>query len=52
MIESSMAEPAAMSDMRQGVPPAVAGPRAYHDFHTCDCTFAEGNAVMPRQVRI
>jgi hypothetical protein len=37
---------------RQGVPPTVAGPRAYAEPRYCGCTFAEGNTVTPRQVRI
>jgi len=36
---------------RQGVPPEVAGPRGYRDLRFCDCTFAEGNPVVARQVR-
>jgi hypothetical protein len=56
-IESSMTERAAMAEQdrqlqRHGVLPEVSGPRAYRDFRTCDCTFAEGNPVTPRQVRI
>ena len=37
---------------RQGVPPEVAGPQAYRDVRFCGCTFADGNTVTPRQVRI
>ena len=57
LITSSMAERIAMADQdralqRQGVPPKAAGPRAYRDLRHCGCTFAEGNTVTPRQVRI
>ena len=42
MIESSMAERSAMADYdrelrRQGVPPEVAGPRAYSELRYCGC---------------
>jgi hypothetical protein len=57
MIESSMAERQAMADrdrelQRQGVPPVAADPQTYRDLRHCDCSFAEGNTVTPRQVRI
>jgi hypothetical protein len=57
MIESSMTKRAAMAEMdrqlpRQGVPPEIAGPRAYRNFSTCDCTFADGNPVKPSWVRV
>jgi hypothetical protein len=37
---------------RQGVAPEVAGPQASRELRYCGCTFAEGNTVTPRQVRI
>jgi hypothetical protein len=42
MIESSMSERSAMAEhdrelQRQGVPPEVSGPRAYHDLRYCGC---------------
>ena len=57
VIESSLAERFEMSQrarelQRQGVPPDVAGPRAYRDLRYCGCPFAEGNPVTPSQVRI
>jgi hypothetical protein len=57
VIESSMAERAAMANLdresqHRGVPPEVARRRAYRDLRTCDCAFAEGNTVTPRQVQI
>ncbi len=57
VIESSAAERWEMSQrdrelQRQDVPPEVAGPQAYRDLRYCGCTFAEGNTVTPRQVRI
>jgi hypothetical protein len=57
LITSSMAERIAMADQdralqRQGVPRGEAGARAFADLQYCGCTFAEGNPVTPRQVRI
>jgi hypothetical protein len=37
---------------RAGVPRGEAGRRAYAGMRVCGCTFAEGNTVTPRQVRI
>jgi hypothetical protein len=57
VIESGMAERAAMAErdrelQRQGVPPEAAGLQAYRELRYCGCTFADGNGVTPRQVRI